>query len=183
MPVELIVSLAENGGAQTAIAILRGVALLPTNIAQGLQSDNPEVQGRAVVDALTRAGFRATAGVNGGVGADVAVATGSPITTRFVNGVTVVDRQTGAVFNGTVDLQPTFDRIAAGATGFSKNDGSVFRNGQGLLPSQSPGYYTEYVVPTLGISGPGPKRIVTGRNGEMFYTPDHHLTFVPVKKP
>jgi guanyl-specific ribonuclease Sa len=116
-------------------------------------------------------------------GADVAVATGSPITTRFVNGVTVVDRQTGAVFNGTVDLQSTFDRIAAGATGLSKNDGSVFRNGQGLLPQKSPGYYTEYVVPTPGINGPGPQRIVTGQSGEMFYTPDHYRTFIPVKKP
>lgn len=123
-------------------------------------------------------------GATGGVTAiDAAVATGSPITTRFVNGVTVVDRQTGAVFNGTVDLQSTFDRIAAGATGLSRNDGSVFRNGQSLLPSKPPGYYTEYVVPTPGINGPGPQRIVTGQNGEMFYTPDHYLTFVPVKKP
>ena len=121
---------------------------------------------------------------NGGVTAvDAAVATFAPITTRFVNGVTVVDRQTGTVFNGTVDLQPTFDRIAAGATGLSKNDGSVFRNGQGLLPAKSPGYYTEYVVPTPGISGPGPQRIVTGQSGEMFYTPDHYVTFIPVKKP
>lgn len=123
-------------------------------------------------------------GANGGVTAvDAAVATGFPITTRFVNGVTVVDRQTGAVFNGTVDLQPTFDRIAAGANGLSRNDGSVFRNGQSLLPSKPPGYYTEYVVPTPRINGSGPQRIVTGQNGEMFYTPDHYLTFVPVKKP
>ncbi len=130
------------------------------------------------------AAARVIAGASGGVTTvDTAVPTGSPIITRFVNGVTVVDRQTGAVFNGTVDLQPTFDRIATGATGLSKNDGSVFRNGQGLLPSKPPGYYTEYVVPTLGINGPGPQRIVTGQNGEMFYTPDHYLTFIPVKKP
>ncbi|MDR6891032.1 MULTISPECIES: DUF637 domain-containing protein, partial [Variovorax] len=53
VPVELINSLSENGGSETAIAILKGVALLPTNIALGLKSDNPEVQGRALVDALT----------------------------------------------------------------------------------------------------------------------------------
>ncbi|MEN5182178.1 ribonuclease domain-containing protein, partial [Comamonas testosteroni] len=137
-----------------------------------------------------RGGVPVGDGANGGVTAvDAAVATGSPITTRFVNGVTVVDQRTGTVFNGTVDLQPTFDRIAAGATGLSRNDGTVFRNlpdrtsGQILLPVKPPGYYTEYVVPTPGINGPGPQRIVTGQGGEMFYTPDHYGTFIPVKKP
>ncbi|MGF6525216.1 ribonuclease domain-containing protein [Variovorax sp. PvP013] len=130
----------------------------------------------------------AKSGANGGVNAvDAAVATGSPITTRFVNGVTVVDQRTGAIFNGTVDLQPTFDRIAAGATSLSRNDGTVFKNlpdrttGQILLPTKPPGYCTEYVVPTPGINGAGPQRIVTGQSGEMFYTPDHYLNFIPVK--
>ncbi|MET3442248.1 filamentous hemagglutinin [Variovorax paradoxus] len=71
VPVELINSLSENGGSETAIAILKGIALLPTNIALGLKSDNSEVQGRALVDALatsvgvaalTRAGFVAWEG-------------------------------------------------------------------------------------------------------------------------
>ncbi|MGJ4748472.1 ribonuclease domain-containing protein, partial [Leptospira sp. SA-E8] len=145
--------------AETAAAITSG-AVTPSTLAPMLGSG-----GTKVVTAMEQA------------------ASGSPTSTRFVNGVAVVDRQTGAVFNGTVDLQPTFDRIAAGATGLSRNDGSVFRNGQGLLPSKPPGYYTEYVVPTPGISGPGPQRIVTGQNGEMFYTQDHYLTFIPVKKP
>ncbi|WP_404995342.1 ribonuclease domain-containing protein [Cupriavidus pauculus] len=32
------------------------------------------------------------------------------------------------------------------------------------------------------MSGVGPQRIVTGRNGEVYYTPDHYKTFVPVKR-
>jgi Possible hemagglutinin (DUF637)/Contact-dependent growth inhibition CdiA C-terminal domain len=67
VPVELIASIAQNGLGDTTIALLRGVALLPTNIALGLQSEDPEVRGRVMVDALattagaaavTRAGAR-----------------------------------------------------------------------------------------------------------------------------
>ncbi|CAG0970536.1 hypothetical protein ARNL5_01648, partial [Anaerolineae bacterium] len=35
--------------------------------------------------------------------------------TRFIHNVRVVDRRTGRVFQGTVDLKPTLDRIASGA--------------------------------------------------------------------
>jgi hypothetical protein len=72
VPVELINSLSENGGSETAIAILKGIALLPTNIALGLKSDNPEVQGRALVDALTT-----TVGVASLTRADFAVGRGT----------------------------------------------------------------------------------------------------------
>ncbi|NWE46962.1 hypothetical protein HX857_14370 [Pseudomonas gingeri] len=27
----------------------------------------------------------------------------------------------------------------------------------------------------------GPQRIVVGKGGEMYYTPDHYKTFVPIK--
>lgn len=58
--------------------------------------------------------------------------------------------------------------------------GSVFGNKEGLLPPQQGGYYREYVHPTPGVNGPGPQRIVTGQGGEIFYTPDHHVTFIRV---
>ncbi len=38
------------------------------------------------------------------------------------------------------------------------------------------------VVPTPGVNGVGPQQIVTGRNGEVYYTPDHYKTFAPVKR-
>ncbi|WP_345150407.1 ribonuclease domain-containing protein, partial [Gluconacetobacter asukensis] len=103
-------------------------------------------------------------------------------TTPMVNGVTVVDQKTGAVYQGTVDLQPTLDRIANGEKYPSRNDGSTFNNNEGRLPQEPAGYYKEYVVPTPGIKGVGPQRIVTGQNGETYYTPDHYKTFIFVKR-
>ncbi|MBN3804327.1 ribonuclease [Paraburkholderia sp. Ac-20336] len=106
--------------------------------------------------------------------------------TSMIAGATVTDKFTGTSYQGIVDLQPTLDRIASGGTPISRNDGTVFPNrpvnGVQSLPAQAPGYYTEYVVTTPGVSGPDPQRIVTGQGGEIYYTPDHYQTFVPVKK-
>lgn len=102
--------------------------------------------------------------------------------TRFISSVTVTDRAKGNVLQGTVDLRPTLDRIAAGKSFPHRNDGSTFKNTEGLLPRQAAGYYREYVHPTPGVNGPGPQRIVTGQGGEIFYTPDHYRTFIPVKQ-
>ncbi|WP_261395972.1 DUF637 domain-containing protein [Halomonas sp. DP8Y7-1] len=105
--------------------------------------------------------------------------------TDFVDGVTVVDRKTGTVFTGTVNLRPTLDRIESGmASSVGRNDGTTFQNkplrgkNDPELPVRSEGYYVEYVHPTPGISGPGPQRIVTGQGGEIYYTPDHYKTFI-----
>lgn len=46
--------------------------------------------------------------------------------------------------------------------------------------AQGPGYYNEFVHPTLGARGAGPQRIVRGRGGELYYTPDHYKTFIPL---
>jgi len=102
--------------------------------------------------------------------------------TRFISSVTVTDRAKGNVLQGTVDLRPTLDRIAGGKSFPHRNDGSTFKNTEGLLPRQAAGYYREYVHPTPGVNGPGPQRIVTGQGGEIFYTPDHYRTFIPVKQ-
>jgi len=108
---------------------------------------------------------------------------------RFLDGVTVYDRSTNRTLRGTVDLKPTLDRISEGKTFPHRNDGTEFRNdplpnGNRPLPPQppqSPPYYLEYVVPTPGAKGPGPQRLVTGKNGEVFYTPDHYTTFIQVR--
>ncbi len=104
--------------------------------------------------------------------------------TDFIDGVTVVDRKTGTTFTGTVDLRPTLHRIESGDSFPHTRDGSIFQNRpvpgkiQPELPVQPEGYYTEYVHPTPGVSGPGPQRIVTGAGGEIYYTPDHYSTFI-----
>ncbi|MEA1030553.1 filamentous hemagglutinin N-terminal domain-containing protein [Pseudomonas sp. N-137] len=109
-------------------------------------------------------------------------AIGAKEPTRFIDGVKVVDQKTGQVLQGTVDLGPTLDRIKSGGSFPHRNDGSIFQNRAGDLPQKSAGYYTEYVHPTPGVSGPGPQRIVVGKSGEMFYTADHYKTFIPINK-
>jgi RHS repeat-associated protein len=74
----------------------------------------------------------------------------------------------------------TLDRIKKGIKNPHKNDGSTFKNKGGDLPSQPPGYYKEYVVPTPGVKGPGAQRIVQGCKGETYYTPDHYKTFIRI---
>ncbi|WP_177435011.1 ribonuclease domain-containing protein [Pseudomonas sp. Sample_10] len=102
--------------------------------------------------------------------------------TRFIDGVKVVDQKSGQVLQGTVDLGPTLERIKSGGSFPHRNDGSIFQNRAGDLPKKPAGYYTEYVHPTSGVSGPGPQRIVVGKGGEMYYTADHYKTFIPMNK-
>jgi RHS repeat-associated protein len=79
------------------------------------------------------------------------------------------------------DLKPTLDRIASGGKFPHRNDGSIFKNMEGLLPKQNPGYYREFVHPTPGVNGPGAMRVVTGKNGQMWFTPDHYKAFIPIR--
>ena len=58
-----------------------------------------------------------------------------------------------------------------------RRDGITFENRERKLPEKSRGYYREYTVKTPGESDRGPRRIVAGRSGERYYTPDHYRTF------
>jgi RHS repeat-associated protein len=100
--------------------------------------------------------------------------------TRFVSGVKV--KSFGKVIaEGTADLEPTLERIARGIKGPHPNDGAIFGNIQKRLPIKSdPKYYQEFVHPTPGFAGAGPQRLVVGKGGEVFYSPDHYLTFIPL---
>ncbi len=102
--------------------------------------------------------------------ASLAAARGSQLSTRFVS-----------TSKGLTDLKPTLNRISSGGKFPHRNDGSIFKNFEGLLPKQKTGFYREFVHPTPSIKGPGPMRIVTGQNGRMWFTPDHYKTFVPIR--
>jgi hypothetical protein len=102
-------------------------------------------------------------------------------TTGFVADATVVSR--GQVIGrGNVDVRATVEAIESGRLA----PRNVFQNrplpGKTTpeLPAQPPGYYQEFVHPTPGVSGVGPQRIVRGQGGELFYTPDHYKTFIPI---
>ncbi|MEU6348444.1 ribonuclease domain-containing protein [Streptomyces sp. NPDC047072] len=72
----------------------------------------------------------------------------------------------------------TLDLIAQGGPYPYSQDGTVFQNREGVLPSQSTGYYHEYTVITPGSSTRGARRIVTGEEyQEDYYTADHYATF------
>jgi hypothetical protein len=88
----------------------------------------------------------------------------------------------------TVDLKPTLDRVARGVAHPHRNDGSTFKNlpdastgNRGLPVAPYEGYYTEWVVPTPGVSHAGVQRLVTGAKGEIWYSPDHYKTFIRIK--
>ncbi|WP_341771716.1 ribonuclease domain-containing protein [Actinophytocola oryzae] len=60
------------------------------------------------------------------------------------------------------------------------DDGTVYQNREGVLPACATDYYHLYTVPTPGTSGKGDRRLVTGGDGEYYYTPDRYVTFVEV---
>ncbi|MGW7280056.1 ribonuclease domain-containing protein [Streptomyces sp. NPDC054844] len=80
------------------------------------------------------------------------------------------------------DLPPqahdTLGLIEQGGPYPFEQDGTVFQNREGLLPSQSTGYYHEYTVITPGADTRGARRIVTGdASREDYYTADHYASF------
>jgi ribonuclease T1 len=59
-------------------------------------------------------------------------------------------------------------------------DGTTFNNFEGLLPERPRGYYREYTVPTnlqAGEGDRGARRLVVGRDGDVYYTDDHYRSF------
>lgn len=102
-----------------------------------------------------------------------------------VRNVTLRDQDGETIYRCDVDLRPTLERIVAGKKLRFSHDGTTFQNRERRLPQKPPGYYREWVVPTPGESGPGPQRLVTGEDGDVWYTADHYLSFrrVPYKLP
>ncbi len=77
-----------------------------------------------------------------------------------------------------VDLRPVIRKIAAGSLRPDTADGwKIFNNYERRLPQKRRGYYYEVRVPTAGLRGPGPQRLVYGAEGEIYYTADHYETF------
>jgi ribonuclease T1 len=58
-----------------------------------------------------------------------------------------------------------------------KQDDTVFGNNEGRLPKQARGYYHEYTVPTPGSPDRGTRRLIAGKDGDIYYTDDHYETF------
>jgi guanyl-specific ribonuclease Sa len=93
----------------------------------------------------------------------------------------MTDENGRVIYRGDVDLTPTLARIDRGVRLRFSHDGIVFENREKRLPSEASGYYHEFVHPTVGDNGPGGQRVVIGREGEVYYTPDHYHTFRRVR--
>ena len=87
--------------------------------------------------------------------------------------------QSGTVALSSLPVQAsdTVHLIEAGGPFPYPQDGVVFNNAERRLPDEPRGYYREYTVPTPGAADRGARRIITGKNGEYYYTPDHYETF------
>lgn len=105
------------------------------------------------------------------------------IQTDVISGAAIKDYKTGEIFEGNVSLTSTIERIKKGEKYPHHNDGSTFKNREENLPEKPEGYYTEYVVPSEMMDHVGPQRLVVGKNGEIYYTPNHYDDFIPVKIP
>ncbi|MCF1593483.1 ribonuclease domain-containing protein [Streptomyces muensis] len=86
----------------------------------------------------------------------------------------------GSICYGDLPSQAhdTLELIEQGGPYPYPQDGTVFQNREGILPSQSSGYYHEYTVITPGSPTRGARRIVTGEERqEDYYTADHYASF------
>ena len=52
---------------------------------------------------------------------------------------------------------------------------------EGILPDEPTGYYHEYTVKTPGSPDRGPRRIVSGADGALYYTGDHYDSFERIR--
>ncbi|WP_435971136.1 ribonuclease domain-containing protein [Streptomyces sp. Qhu_M48] len=75
------------------------------------------------------------------------------------------------------EARRTLALIARGGPYPYAKDGAVFSNFERILPREARGYYREYTVKTPGERDRGARRIVTGRNGEIYWTDDHYASF------
>jgi ribonuclease T1 len=76
-----------------------------------------------------------------------------------------------------VEARDVVSKIDSGASFKYRQDGSTFSNREKRLPPERSGYYREYTVVTPGSPDRGPRRIISGRQGELYYTPDHYVSF------
>ncbi|HEY2794379.1 MAG TPA: ribonuclease domain-containing protein, partial [Micromonosporaceae bacterium] len=75
------------------------------------------------------------------------------------------------------EAQSTLALIDRGGPYPYKQDNTVFSNFEGLLPKRPSGYYREYTVVTPGSPDRGTRRLVVGKNGDIYYTDDHYESF------
>jgi ribonuclease T1 len=80
------------------------------------------------------------------------------------------------------EAQVTLQAIRHGGPFDYPRDGVVFGNFERLLPKQPKGYYHEYTVKTPGVHNRGARRIISGAQGEYYYSADHYQSFKRIRE-
>lgn len=80
------------------------------------------------------------------------------------------------------EARQTLALIKAGGPFPYTRDGTVFGNFEKRLPLRQRGYYREYTVKTPWRRDRGPRRIVSGREDEFYYTDDHYRSFRRIRE-
>jgi ribonuclease T1 len=102
-----------------------------------------------------------------------------PAQAATATAIVVRPADTGSVCQSSLPSQAddTLNLIAQGGPFPYPEDGEVFYNEEGVLPSEPTGYYHSYTVVTPGDSNRGTRRIITAQDGTDYYTADHYATF------
>ncbi len=106
--------------------------------------------------------------------------TGTPANDAAVPTAAVTTDHGAAAANELpAEAHSTLQRIARDGPFLHRQDGGVFGNYEGLLPSAARGYYHEYTVQTPGAGNRGARRIITGGTPPVvyYYTDDHYRSF------
>lgn len=80
------------------------------------------------------------------------------------------------------EARATLALIRAGGPYPYDQDDRTFQNREGILPQQKRGYYREYTVETPGSDDRGARRIISGREGDRYWTDDHYDSFRQIQE-
>ncbi|WP_446665262.1 ribonuclease domain-containing protein [Flexivirga sp. B27] len=115
-------------------------------------------------------GNSAAAGAGNDAGS--AATSGMPRSNHAADGLPTV-----AAADLPAEARDTMRLIASGGPYPYHQDGTVFQNRERLLPRESSGYYHEFTVKTPGSPDRGARRIISARDGTLYYTDDHYNSF------
>jgi ribonuclease T1 len=112
--------------------------------------------------------------------------TGPTLPTAVAPSRPTIDETSGLPVVALPDLSPearaTVELIDAGGPFPYSDDGETFLNSAVLLPQRETGYYQVYTVDTPDSAEPTPRRIVTGADGELYWTDDHYESFRRIRR-
>jgi RHS repeat-associated protein len=167
--------------ASGAMSLLSALDQAAENLLTQLTGDQQLAQGLNNVLAVSPIGWPEDAAKLGKLSSALSKCEKAKPVTTVLSDVKVISKGK-VVGRGDVYLRPTLEGIESGK--ITPRD--IFEDrplpGKTMpeLPVKPPGYYQEFVQPTPGVGGAGSQRIVRGAGGELYYTPDHYATFVPL---